>query len=182
MGTLDFVLQKLGVPALTAQPPLHPIIFLGLFVFVVVVVALIGTEQRLYERSTGTEGWPPTFQLLSLPIPTKSTAAVAAFLLGVAAIYLLPYVLHPVGAPPTVTVSSLPANAQTPTPSRRAPRRAGATIIHGHAITDVTPDKIASLCDGLTSLKCEKVSGTYENKWVRWSGTLTTSMAFQGYP
>ena len=44
--------------------------------------------------------------------------------------------------------------------------------VHGHAILDVSPDKLDSLCEGYTSLQCDKLRKPYEDKWVRWTGVV----------
>jgi len=76
----------------------------------------------------------------------------------------------PTSAAPHATAQATPkTTVAIATPKR--PKQMPLTV-HGHAILDVSPDKLDSLCEGYTSLQCDKLRKPYEDKWVRWTGVV----------
>jgi hypothetical protein len=78
--------------------------------------------------------------------------------------------ITPTSAAPYATAQATPkTTVAIATPKR--PKQMPLTI-HGHAILDVSPDRLESLCEGYTSLQCDKLRKPYEDKWVRWTGVV----------
>jgi hypothetical protein len=172
-GAIDFFQIKAAVPAMTGEPALHPLAYVGVFVLIFLIVGWVDSEERHFVRSGGTEGLRPHLSLLGVTVQTKDLSAYVSLFVLVLVVYLSPHILGAqTKAPSTTTPPTITVNLPSSFMKLARPTVKPILTIRGHEISSVTPHQVEKVCDGYTSLECDKRRDIYKNKWVRWSGTV----------